>query len=107
MPRRIHPSFAQGRHLEHHTRSDGHRLAGNSTAVGGNPELVQDDVNGRLVPVSNPEQLAREMGRYIRSPELRLRHGIAGRQRAIRDFSVEAMVDSYVRLYDSVCPARS
>ena len=78
-----------------------------ATAVGGNPELVQDDVNGRLVPVSNPEQLAREMGRYIRSPELRLRHGIAGRQRAIRDFSVEAMVDSYVRLYDSVCPARS
>ena len=78
-----------------------------ATEVGGNPELIQDNVNGRLVPVSNPGALSSEMGRYIRSAELRLRHGTASRQRAISDFSVNAMVDSYVRLYDSVCPARS
>ena len=78
-----------------------------ATEVGGNPELIQDDVNGRLVPVSNPEVLASEMRRYIGSAELRLRHGTASRQRTISDFSVNAMVDSYVRLYDSVCPARS
>jgi glycosyltransferase involved in cell wall biosynthesis len=76
-----------------------------ATAVGGNPELVQDDVNGRLVPISSPEALTSEMGRYVRSAELRRRHGTASRQRAVSEFSVEAMVDSYVRLYDSLCPA--
>jgi len=67
--------------------------------------LIQHDVNGSLVPVSSPEAVAGEMARYIGSAELRLRHGTASRQRAISDFSVEAMVDSYVRLYDSLCPA--
>jgi len=76
-----------------------------ATAVGGNSELIQHDVNGSLVPVSSPEAVAGEMARYIGSTELRLRHGTASRQRAISDFSVEAMVDSYVRLYDSLCPA--
>ena len=77
-----------------------------ATAVGGNPELVQDAVNGSLVPVSSPAALARALGRYIGSPGLRLQHGTAGRRRAISSFSVDAMVDSYVRLYDSLCPAR-
>ena len=77
-----------------------------ATAVGGNPELIQHDVNGSLVPVSSPEAVAGEMARYIGSAELRLRHGTASRQRVISDFSVEAMVDSYVRLYDSLCPGR-
>lgn len=78
-----------------------------ATAVGGNPELVQDDVTGSLVRVSSPEALADALGRYIVSPGLRLQHGTAGRRRAISVFSVDAMVDSYVRLYDSLCPARS
>jgi len=78
-----------------------------ATAVGGNPELVQDDVNGILVPVSDPEAMAGALRRYVLSPKLRLQHGTAGRRRAISNFSVDAMVDSYVRLYDSFCPAGS
>lgn len=77
-----------------------------ATAVGGNPELIQDDVNGRLVPISNPEALTSEIKRYVRSAELRRRHGASSRRRAISDFSVEAMVSSYLRLYDSMTAAR-
>jgi sugar transferase (PEP-CTERM/EpsH1 system associated) len=76
------------------------------TAVGGNVELVADDVNGRLVPISNPSVLAAAIGQYLASVALRSRHSEASRLRAQNDFSIDLMVDSYVRLYDSLCAKR-
>ncbi len=78
-----------------------------ATAVGGNPELVIDDVNGCLIPPSDPRALANKLHRYVADTELRLRHGEASRHRAVSTFTVDAMVDSYVRLYDSLCSMRS
>jgi len=72
------------------------------TAVGGNVELVADDINGRLVPISNPQVLAAAIEQYIANDALRSRHGEASRLRALSNFSVDLMVDSYVRLYDSL-----
>jgi sugar transferase (PEP-CTERM/EpsH1 system associated) len=72
-----------------------------ATNVGGNAELVQDGVQGRLIPVSDPPALAAALGVYIQDKAMRLRHGRAGRERALATFSIEAMVESYLRLYDA------
>jgi sugar transferase (PEP-CTERM/EpsH1 system associated) len=72
------------------------------TAVGGNVELVADDLNGRLVPTSNPQVLAAAIEQYIVNDALRFRHGEASRLRALSNFSIDLMVNSYVRLYDSL-----
>ena len=44
-----------------------------ATAVGGVPEIVEDGVNGLLVPPGTAEQLAEALGRVLRSRELRAR----------------------------------
>ncbi len=70
-----------------------------ATAVGGNLQLVNDDVNGLLVPVTDPTALAAALERLSNSAALRQRLGSAGRARIEREFSLDSMVRSYDRLY--------
>ena len=76
-----------------------------ATRVGGNVELIEVDVNGSFVPSSDPGALATLLGTYVGDRGLRLRHGTGSRERATRMFSIEAMVESYVRMYDTLCAA--
>ncbi len=72
-----------------------------ATRVGGNAELVDDDVSGRLVPAADPPALARAIVDYLQRPELARQHGRAARRRVEQEFSLERMVDRYHRLYSS------
>lgn len=54
--------------------------------VGGVSEMLADGETGALVPVGDVEALSREMLRYLRDPELRERHGRAGRARVEAHF---------------------
>jgi sugar transferase (PEP-CTERM/EpsH1 system associated) len=73
-----------------------------ATAVGGNPELIQAGVTGTLVPRDDPESMARAMRAYAESPELCRRHGIEARRTIERKFGMEAMVDAYMTIYDTL-----
>jgi sugar transferase (PEP-CTERM/EpsH1 system associated) len=73
-----------------------------ATRTGGNPELVKDGVTGSLVPVQNPATLADAMEMYLKDSELRAAHGKAGRERVVRQFTVERMVAQYLSLYLSL-----
>jgi len=68
----------------------------------GSVDAVVDGVTGRLVPVDNAEALAAAIRRYADDPELRGRHGDAGRERVCREFSRpviwEELVGHYIRL---------
>ncbi len=76
-------------------------LAVVATRVGGNPELVEQDRSGLLVPLSGGEEaLAEAIGRYLDQPELSAAHGQAARARVERDFRIEVMTESYLRVYD-------
>jgi sugar transferase (PEP-CTERM/EpsH1 system associated) len=70
-----------------------------ATRVGGNPELVEDEINGMLVPSQSPGSLAAGILRYFDEPGLRLVHGQAGRRKAEQQFSVVAMTENYLGLY--------
>ena len=71
-----------------------------ATKVGGIPEVVQDGVNGALVPASNPQALAAALETYLQDAARLAAHGTAARANIERHYSVAAMVGAYTALYD-------
>lgn len=71
-----------------------------ATAVGGNPELVDDARTGHLVPAADPGALARAIIALALTPEKARAMGNAGRKRIEAQFSITAMIDSYQQIYD-------
>ena len=63
------------------------------------PELVEDGVTGMLVPPADSVALAEALVTLGRDPDARMRMGEAGRRRVEQCFSVSAMVDSSIRIY--------
>lgn len=63
-----------------------------ATKTGGVPELVEDGVNGLLVPPRVPEALAAALDRVLNDRTLAARLAAAGRERALRDFSLDRVV---------------
>jgi sugar transferase (PEP-CTERM/EpsH1 system associated) len=70
-----------------------------ATRVGGNIELVQDGLTGRLIEPRRPEALAKALTGYFHDPALACAHGAAGRERAAREFGLERMLAGYTALY--------
>lgn len=70
-----------------------------ATRVGGNAELVEDGLTGRLVPAAHPQLLAETILSYHAQRTMGRRHGTAGRSRAERSFSLDGMVRRYHELY--------
>jgi sugar transferase (PEP-CTERM/EpsH1 system associated) len=70
-----------------------------ATNVGGNAELVTDDVTGVLVPAQNVESLALALVRMAGDRRRGRAMGQAARQDVERRFSLEVMVSAYQRLY--------
>lgn len=79
-----------------------------ASAVGGLLELVQDGETGCLVPVAAPAELTTRLRELISDDRRREAMGIAGRQRALRDFSIARMVEQTVAVYDGLfTPSRT
>lgn len=72
-----------------------------ATAVGGNPELVLEGHTGHLVPAADPASLAHTIAELAKAPEKAHAMGNAGRKRIESQFSMTAMVNSYLQVYDS------
>lgn len=76
--------------------------------VGGIPEVVADGETGVLVhydqfdPSSFEEDFAKAVNRVVADSELARRLGVAGRRRAIKDFSWDSIAASTIDVYRSV-----
>lgn len=70
-----------------------------ATAVGGIPEVVQDGVDGLLVPFGDAEKLAAAIEKLIRDRQLRQTLGDAARANAAQRFSANAIIPRYEDLY--------
>ena len=77
-----------------------------ATRVGGNPELMEEGMTGRLVPQANAEAMAGALFHYFDDPALARRHGRAGRQLILQRFSLDRMVSDYLSLYDDLLAGR-
>ncbi len=67
--------------------------------AGGIPEIIQPGLNGELITPGDTAALVRELNRLLGSAELRQRYGQAGRQWVVERFSVEAMVEGNLGVY--------
>jgi sugar transferase (PEP-CTERM/EpsH1 system associated) len=77
------------------------------TAVGGIPELVADGVAGALVPPNDPGAMAQALADYVNDSARARRHGQAGRACIEQRYSIDAMLATYVALYDSLCKSKT
>ena len=68
-------------------------LAVVASKIAGVSELVEDGLNGRLVPPDDPAALAAALAALIRDPAARLRLGRAGRRRVLEQFATEPGID--------------
>lgn len=74
--------------------------------VGGNPELVVHGETGLLYEPDATDGLVAGLQRYLDEPGLRRAHGTAGRRRVQDNFSLDAMVQRYLDIYDElICAA--
>lgn len=73
-----------------------------ATAVGGTPEVVQDGVNGYLVPSGEPAMLARRILDVLTDEETRCSLGRQGQARVASHFSFAAQSVHYQRLFAEV-----
>jgi len=73
-----------------------------ATAVGGNPELIDDGRHGRLVRPGDPAGLAAILTELITQPALRRQMGDEARHRACWSFSLEHTLAGYSRMYRRV-----
>ncbi len=73
-----------------------------ATRVGGNAELVADGVTGRLVASDDVDALASHLVALADDDTMVRRLGEAGRARVEERFSLQAMVDAYVHVYNKV-----
>jgi len=71
-----------------------------ATRVGGVPELVEPGVTGWLVPPGDAPALAAALGQVLSDAEARGAMGRTARQRAVDDFSLEAMARQYETMLD-------
>lgn len=78
-----------------------------ATRVGGLSELVEDGVNGYLVPAAAPGALADRIESLLDDPELRNRFGRAGRAKVICEFNIAHEAARLRNLYQSAVEGHS
>lgn len=72
------------------------------TDVGGVSEVIQPERTGLLVPARNPEAMAAALRRLVTQPAWARELGLAGRERALQEFTLDAMCGRYAALYEQV-----
>jgi sugar transferase (PEP-CTERM/EpsH1 system associated) len=67
--------------------------------VGGNPEIIENNLSGCLFTPGDVEWLASKLKHLARDPALVHQLGTAARNRAIESFSLSRMLETYRRFY--------
>jgi len=77
-----------------------------ATAVGGSPELIENDQTGLLVPSNDAGALVQALSVLFSDEDLRVRLGAAARKHAEQRFALAAMVAGTSRIYDDCLAAK-
>jgi glycosyltransferase involved in cell wall biosynthesis len=80
-------------------------LAVVATAVGGVPEIIENEVHGLLVAPENPAELSKALLRLLEDPLLRANLGRAGQERVRIRFNFPGVLDTLRQVYEA--PRRS
>lgn len=72
-----------------------------ATNVGGNPEVVLDEVSGLIVEAQNPKEMASSLMRVLQDSDFATNLGKQGFERVNNHFSVEEMTQKYLTAYEN------
>ncbi len=73
-----------------------------ASRAGGMPEIVYDEENGLLIEPGDLAGLVQALKRLIDEPHTRQQFGMAGRQLVEREYSIEAMVEGNLAVYQGL-----
>ncbi|MFU8803087.1 MAG: glycosyltransferase family 4 protein, partial [Bradymonadaceae bacterium] len=71
-----------------------------ASAVGANPKIFEGSAAGFLIDDLEEWELA--LNRLVESPRLRKRMGAHGRVHVVENYSIDAVIDTYVELFERV-----
>ncbi len=77
-----------------------------ATAVGGNVELVEDGVNGKLVQPGDADGMVQALLAYLDAPARITEQGKNARRQAEQRYSIPAMAEAYAAVYDRTLATR-
>lgn len=72
-----------------------------ATAVGGIPEIIDDEKTGLLVSPRNPRELARAIEQIIKEPQKRKDFGMALNHKVMDDFTLNREISQTISLYSN------
>ncbi len=72
------------------------------TAVGAMPTVIDDGVQGKVVPPGDVDALSAALTALVNDPALRQTMGEAARTRCLADYGVERSAENYLRLYAEI-----
>lgn len=70
--------------------------------IGSVPTVIEDGVDGLLVPTGDIKKLAEAVIKVLKDKELAERLGKAARKKVVEKFSVESMVEGTIKVYEEV-----
>ena len=73
-----------------------------ATRIGGAAEIIDDEVDGLIVPAGDTSALAGAIGRLLREPALRDKMGQAGRLKVIERFTEQKLISDTMAVYRSL-----
>ncbi len=73
-----------------------------TTNAPGCKEVVEDGVNGFLVPIKDYKSLAEKIEVLIDNKELREKFGKNSRIKAVNEFDIKVVVDKYLKVYEEI-----
>jgi glycosyltransferase involved in cell wall biosynthesis len=77
-----------------------------ASAVGGAPEVIQDGINGFLIPSADAAALAEKIELLVNNPQLRVEMGLAARKRVEQSYSLARQAKRLEELYKSLIKER-
>jgi glycosyltransferase involved in cell wall biosynthesis len=72
------------------------------TSVGGISDVLIDQITGTQITPNDPDQLATEINRLLRSQELRDRLGLRARRHVVENFSWKCVAERFTALFQEV-----
>ena len=73
-----------------------------ATAAGGVLDIIEDGVNGMLVPCKDSKAMARAILQILSDRDKAKKMGLAARRRVTEKFTVQHQVTAVQKLYDSI-----
>lgn len=79
-----------------------HGLATVATPVGGVPQVIDDGVDGLLIPVGDSNTLAKVLTSLLEDTAMKERIGQAGRKKIMEQFGMDAYLNKIIGIYEDV-----